>query len=120
MRRVHAKSAVVSVRTPGVLAAGMPRLVASATSMLLKPTAMFAITLRSGSSVQHVRINAIGEEAVEGVIAATLETFDQFLFCPDAVRVRIYVEDAVRLNGFAQAFYRNIGHMLRHQHAHGF
>src|ERR1035437_5236410 len=43
-----AKSAVVSVSTPGVLVTGILRAVAAATSMLLKPTPKFAMTVKPG------------------------------------------------------------------------
>src|ERR1035437_9290338 len=45
---VKAISAVVSVRTPGVLETGILRAVAAATSMLLKPTPKFATTFKPG------------------------------------------------------------------------
>src|SRR2546428_530358 len=49
MRSAQAKSAVVSVRTSGVLVTTTPRLRQAATSMLLKPTATLHTALRSGA-----------------------------------------------------------------------
>ena len=48
MSSAKARSAVVSVRTPGVLPTGMPRRVQAATSMLSKPTAKLLTTFSCG------------------------------------------------------------------------
>jgi len=50
MSRVQAKSAVVSVRTSGVLVTTTPRRLHASTSMLLKPTATLQMALRPGTS----------------------------------------------------------------------
>jgi len=47
--KANAKSAVVSVSTPGVLPTAIPRCVAAGTSMLSKPTAQLLMTFNLGA-----------------------------------------------------------------------
>src|SRR5260221_346591 len=54
INRAKARSAVVSERTPGVLLTPIPRRVAASTSILLKPTAMFATIFRRGVAAAQV------------------------------------------------------------------
>jgi len=52
MSRAHAKSAVVSVSTSGVLVTTIPRVLQAATSMLLKPTATLQTAFSPGAEAR--------------------------------------------------------------------
>src|SRR4030095_2822120 len=69
MRRVQAKSAVVSVRTSGVLVTTTPARVAAATSILLYPTATLATTRSSGAPVNTAASWGAGDHrGADGVV----------------------------------------------------
>ncbi len=60
----NAKSAVVSVSTPGVLPTAIPRCVAAGTSMLSKPTAQLLTTLSLGAlSINVASILSVSKES---------------------------------------------------------
>ena len=58
INKANAKSAVVSVSTPGVFVTGIFRALAAATSILLKPTPKFATTFKR-AAVQQFGIHAV-------------------------------------------------------------
>ena len=65
-------SAVVPVRTSGVYPTGMPRRVASATSMFSKPTAIWLMAAEVGGGVHELGVYLVGKEAEEAVYVGDL------------------------------------------------